>query len=361
MINKPHSLRLGKSSSVAAGNEGHAQAVEASVNTELLKIFVDASVFITGKDARKLNTILRKFYKTWLKRWVKRNGKVLPWIVLASLCVSQAYGSVNEVDVFHWDRTLAKPASSVESDFKSYSHPFGLGFQSFSKFPNFIIRQLRLDPVGCSTDSEPCQWVSLGVAHPNRFVHQLRKEFEFKESRIVANLATVDMGCSSPCDVLPTVAVLDLSGMNDPFNGQKSFYGLPCDLVPLLRVAVPPMSLDIRWYPCLECWACSWCAYPSLLGTGFIGQPLSLASIFGGVCSKPGRFLYPFASIKVAPFQEPVRGAWMGTNRCHMEEVSPRTDQLKQNPLVYLSLARTRLAQLKLTLSTITPQGTTLS
>lgn len=324
VIHESHGLDLGKSAPVTAGNEGDAQRMKTRAYARISKNLVDAPVLVGIKHRGDISPGQLLDLKRWSKSWVNRYCEILTGIVLASLCIAQPNSSACQVDIFHWDRTLGKPASGVESDFKANPHPFGLICELGPNFSNLGVRQLRLNLLRGASNPQTSDWVGLGELASDGFVNELGEEFDLKQGRVVADFLSVDLGRQSPANIRPAMRVSDLPRVNDALLVQEGFNGLPSDCVTL-------SGSDVARYPSSESWGSERPANPLFFDTSFIGQPLSFSGIGGVVDSQAGGFLDPQTGIQIASAEIPKRGAFFLSEMSHSRRVVQSRSSVKWN------------------------------
>lgn len=318
MVDQSKRLDLGKTAPVTAGNEGDAQAVKACIHPGCFEYIIDSAILVGRQNAGHMPVFRREAFQRWAKGMMNRYAKVLPGVIFLALCIAQPYSAACQVDIFHWDRALGKPASGVESDFKASPHPFRLICELSPNLPNLGIRQFWFDFLRCPGNAESSNWVGLGKLAPDGFVNELGEEFDLKQSGVVSDFSTVDLGCQSPANIRPAMRVSDLSGVNDALLIQERFNGSPSNRVTPSRISFAlPMGCDVAGNPGSESRGTGRTADPLFFDCGFIGQPLSFSGVSGIVDSQAGGFLDPQTGVQITFTKIPKRGAFLLSQMSH--------------------------------------------
>lgn len=330
VINEAHGLNLGKTAPVTAGDEGDAQTVKARLDACFSEDGVEATIFIGGQRASSFHSTSFKHFERWLKSWVYWNGKILPWIILASLCIAQSNSSACQVDIFHWDRALRKPASGVERNFKAGPHPFRLVYELSPDRLDVIVAQLRFDSLRRPSNPESGNRIGLGELSSDGFVDELGEKFNLKQGCVVADFLSVHFGCQAPANIRPAMRVSDLPRVNDALLIQERSDGLPSDCIapPGVSLALP-VGCDIAGNPRSESWGSGWTAYPLLFNRSFIGQPLSFSGVGGVVDSEAGGFFHPQTGVQITSSEVPERGAFLLSQMGHAPTVVQSRSRVK--------------------------------
>lgn len=317
MIYEAHCFTLRKTATMATSNKGNSEAVETRLHSVLAKKGVYSSVLITAENAGRIIANCDRLLKKRHKRPVNRHGKILSWIALAALGITQTNSAGSKVNVAQGDLTLTKPAASVERNFKASPHPFGLPRQLSPQESNFIVSQFGLDLRCSAADTEPRDGVGLSVLTFDCFVEQLGQEFQFKESGVVADLFTMNSGCRPPLHVGRAMRVFNLPRINDALACQKKSQGVPGVRVAPLGVGISPMIREVRRNPQRKSWTFSRKSDLSFLRGVTVRQPLRLARLNAVAGLESSRLLVPCASIKITASDVPIRRTFVPSQVCH--------------------------------------------
>jgi hypothetical protein len=337
MIDQPKRFGLRKPAAMAAGNEGNAKRVKAGFDSSALKQVIDTAILLGGRHAGNLSPGFRESLQLWAQRRMNRNCKILSWIVLATFGIAQPNSSGCQVDVFHWDRALGKPASGVERNFKADPHPFWFPRQFRPNRSNLSICKLGFDLLSGATNAESSNRIGFCKLTSDRFINQLRKEFDFQQGGIVADRATMNLGSDAPADIRAAVGVLNLAGINDAVLVQESANSLPRHAVTPPGIAFAgPMGCEIAGNPREECRRIAWPAYSLFVNRSFVSEPLSFSGINRTVCAQASGFLNPRAGIKIAFPKVPERGSFVPANGRHRARVSQSLTNEKWKRVTYL-------------------------
>lgn len=322
VIDQSHCLSLGKPGTVATGNEGDAQAVEAGLNPGLTKDVVDAPILVSGQRAGDFLAAGRYAFKRWGKSRVNRHREILTWIILFTLGIAQPQSSGCQVDIFNRDRALREPTPGIERNFKAGPHPSRLVHEFLPDLGNIIVSQLWFEFLRRPCNPEPGNGVGLGELASDGFVDELGEEFDLKQRRVVADFPTVHLSRHAPADIRPAMRVFDLARINDALLVQEGFNGLPRHSVTPFGIAFAlPVSCDVAGYPCVECGGIGRATYPLLLNGRFVGHSLSFSGVGGIIGTQAGGFLNPFAGVEIASPEIPKWRSCVQPNVRHAAKV----------------------------------------
>ena len=331
VVHEGHRLRFSKFSSVGAGDERYSQAVETGINPTGLEHLINSAVLVLTKFACLGYTATFELKKQGRKFRVNRHGKILSRVILASFCIAQSNGASLQVNVLKRDGAFAEPATSVETDFKSYSHPLRLSSEFTPDYFDLVIRQFGLELLGSARDAKFCQRVTFGKLPADSFVEKMGEKLEFKQRRVVADLSTMNCGGYPPAHVSLTVSVFNLAGVKESLTGKECPDGLPCAVIPSPRVGGfgCVMRGDVAGNPNVECGIDPNSA--SFLDAIFVSEPVSLSRVTGRVDAQTGRMFFPRSNVVSTP-NVPVGGTPMFAQRCQrLERVSTSLHFVKWN------------------------------
>lgn len=322
MVDQSKRFDLGKAAPVTAGNEGDTEAVKAGIDSCTSKQRVNSTILITREIARRALAAIEKERQRRSKAGVNRHGKILSWIILLSLCISQPNSSACQVDIFHWDRALRKPAPSVERNLETSPHPFRLICELGPDFGNLGISQFWFHSLRRSSNPESGNRVGLGELSSDGFIDELGEEFYLKQGCVMDDFLSVDSGRQSPANVRPAMRVSHLPRVDDALLVQERSDGLPGDRIASSGVSLAlPVGCDIAGHPRSESRGAGRPADSLFFDRGFIGQPLSFSGISGVVDSEAGGLFNPQTGVQIAPAEVPERGAFLLPQMRHSARV----------------------------------------
>lgn len=343
---------------MATSDERNPQTVERCRDATLPKEVVDPPILIPAEKACNFSAFNAEFFKRWLERGMQGHTKILSWVVLLSLGIAQPNRVSGEVHIGQGERAFAEPATGVQTNLESYSHPLGFIDDSPPDYLDLVVGQFGFYPLSRSTDSELCQWVRLRKPAPDRFVEQLRQEFEFKQRRIMTDFTVVNRGSLPPAQVRFPVSVSDLAGVNDFVSFQERFNRLPRHAVTPSGVAfVSPVGSEIGRHPGNESRGTIRGRDLALFNANLFRQPLRLARFRRVGITEAGTGLLPFSRIKISPDQKPEGRPFVLPKVSHRGRVAYGRLKEKWNNVVSMVGYVAEMGRNGARIPTITPRG----
>lgn len=316
MIDESHRFSFREPASVTSGDEGHAVTVKAEGRSErALNNVVDAPVLVGGQRASDVGAFSLQPPEQGLEAIMNWNREVFARVSFLPLRIAKSKRAGSKINVSQGNGRLGKATSGVKANLRADRHPFGLIGKRLPQFLDVLVRELGLDLLRVSRDSQTEQGIRLSELASNGFVHQLRKKFQLKQSRVVPNVFPVNGSGDAPSDVARPVTIFYLSRIHDVRRGQKRSESLPRAGITSSRITEPlPMGRKIQGHPRGECLTSfSTCANALFVARSFVGKTLSFARFNIRRMTKAGRFLFPNVRVQVAAPEVPKGRALMLT------------------------------------------------
>jgi hypothetical protein len=355
VVDQSHSFRFAQSAAVAAGDEGHAVAMETECGPDrTLDDPIDPAVLVLAERACDdfARTFKAEHQRTKVR--VERYGEILSWIYVSTFRIADANDVVPEINVTQWYLRLGKSATGVKADLRTDRHPLRLFGERLSKFFNLSIRKLRLNPLCDPSDAKMSKRIRFGKLASDCLSDNLGQKLEFQKRRVVPNVFPVDGRPSSPSHVGGSVTIFHLTRIDNIGVRQKRSDGVPCSLV-----AAAAAGEEFRHPEGEGLTAGTDCSKAAFVNGSALGHPLSFSGLLLIACAKASRLFLPNSSVQILPTKKPVgrtvvpskvshRGQSECLMVCHIASLL--------NPVAYApqSLDSTRF---RLKSSTITPRG----
>ena len=359
MIDQSHSFGHGQAGAVTAGHEGHAEGMETGVDSAFSNEPVNAAVLVARQLAGDRFSVAFHFFEDSPERRIKWHSEEFTRVALPTFRIDQREISIDEIDVLVFNLALIETATSVRAYQDATLNPFWFLATSGKQYPQLVISDLGFDLWGCARDPKAQEGIGFRVFPADRFIQQLRHEFEFEQRRVMSHLAVMHWCGLTPAKVGIAMRVPYLTGINDPLDAEERPNGVPGDRHPTFSVpgAVRPMGTEIFGHPDDERGIVPQPSKLRFFDRGFLSNSLRLARFVGCRCAQTSGLLHPPSGVHVASPNIPKRRARVAPDGSHTTTVSHGFTRLQWLAVVFRGFPWRILGKDVTSTPTITPRG----
>jgi len=307
MIDQPHRLHLGEPRSMAAGDEGHAQAV-AGGSGGLFQNEVEAAVVISGQSrcgARRF--ALSQGLQQGPQGGWQRHGVKFAGVGVLPLGVGHVKNVALEVDLGERHGGFAESASGVQHDLKNVPHPCGTLGEARAASGEQMGGEVGFYFDRSEADLGQRNDVALDVFAAHGLVEQEGKELGLHAGGVLANPLRL-----APLHELLGVLVADLARVGQALFGKEGGEVGPRDLGAAAGRGPIVVVGDVVGNPSREVAGVFGIENQLLLLLGrFVRQAAGGLGVGGNGMAQAGGAIAPIAGLRIAATENP-KGGFFG-------------------------------------------------